>query len=176
MNSKDIDEQVIEEVAASAVHTPVPEQQSEQNYQVQQQQYQQPPQQYQQPPQQQYQQYYQPYEQPARQNEAYRNPINVQPAQFEAFDDGSRISIDKKNIGLIMDVPLQVTVELGRTNKLIKDILEFSPGSIIELDKLAGEPVDILVNGKVIATGEVVVIDESFGVRITDILHPSKRL
>ncbi len=105
----------------------------------------------------------------------FREPVNVQPAQFQAFDDGM-ISFDKKNIGLIMDVPLQVTVELGRTNKLIKDILEFGSGSIIELDKLAGEPVDILVNGKVIAKGEVVVIDESFGVRITDIIHPSKRL
>jgi len=104
-----------------------------------------------------------------------RGPVNIQPAQFQAFDDG-RISIEKKNISLIMDVPLQVTVELGRTNKLIKDILEFGPGSIIELDKLAGEPVDILVNGKSIAKGEVVVIDESFGVRITDIIHPSKRL
>ena len=75
-----------------------------------------------------------------------------------------------------MDVPLQVTVELGRTNRLIKDILEFSTGTIIELDKLAGEPVDILVNGKVVAKGEVVVIDESFGVRVTEIVHPSMRL
>jgi len=101
--------------------------------------------------------------------------INVQPAQFQSFDDG-KVVVEKKNIGIIMDVPLQVTVELGRTNKLIKDILEFGPGSIIELDNLAGEPVDILVNGKVIAKGEVVVIDESFGVRITDIIHPSMRL
>ncbi|MCR4434489.1 MAG: flagellar motor switch phosphatase FliY [Clostridiales bacterium] len=101
--------------------------------------------------------------------------VNVQPAQFQSFDD-SRVEIERKNIGMIMDVPLQVTVELGRTNKLIKDVLEFGPGSIIELDKLAGEPVDILVNGKIIAKGEVVVIDESFGVRITDIIHPSKRL
>lgn len=104
-----------------------------------------------------------------------RNPVSVQPAQFQAFDDGFS-AIEKKNIGIIMDLPLQVTVELGRTNKLIKDILEFGTGSIIELDKLAGEPVDILVNGKAIAKGEVVVIDESFGVRITDIIHPSKRL
>jgi flagellar motor switch protein FliN/FliY len=102
-------------------------------------------------------------------------PINVQPVHFQSFDEG-KLLVEKKNIGIIMDVPLQVTVELGRTNKLIKDILEFGPGSIIELDKLAGEPVDILVNGKVIAKGEVVVIDESFGVRITDIIHPSKRL
>lgn len=105
----------------------------------------------------------------------HREPVNVSPAHFQTFED-SRIVLDKKNINLIMDVPLQVTVELGRTEKLIKDILEFSPGSIIELDKLAGEPVDILVNGKAIAKGEVVVIDESFGVRITDIIHPSKRL
>jgi flagellar motor switch protein FliN/FliY len=104
-----------------------------------------------------------------------REPVNVQPAHFQNFDD-SRIVLERKNISLIMDVPLQVTVELGRTQKLIKDILEFGPGSIIELDKLAGEPVDILVNGKAIAKGEVVVIDESFGVRITDIIHPSKRL
>lgn len=118
-------------------------------------------------------------EQPAEwRNNASRQskePINVQPAYFESFDE-NKIVLERKNIGLIMDVPLQVTVELGRTQKLIKDILEFSPGSIVELDKLAGEPVDILVNGKSIAKGEVVVIDESFGVRITDIIHPSKRL
>lgn len=71
---------------------------------------------------------------------------------------------------------LQVTVELGKTEKLIKDILEFSYGTIIELDKLAGDPVDILINGKKIAKGEVVVIDDSFGVRVTDIVHPSKRI
>lgn len=104
-----------------------------------------------------------------------REPVNVQPVHFQNFED-NRILIEKKNISLIMDVPLQVTVELGRTQKLIKDILAFGPGSIIELDKLAGEPVDILVNGKAIAKGEVVVIDESFGVRITDIIHPSKRI
>ncbi|ACL76384.1 flagellar motor switch phosphatase FliY [Ruminiclostridium cellulolyticum] len=111
------------------------------------------------------------YQEPQRQ----RAPVNVQPAQFQAFDDGLSVT-EKKNISLIMDLPLQVTVELGRTQKLIKDILEFGSGSVIELDKLAGEPVDILVNGKAIAKGEVVVIDESFGVRITDIIHPSKRL
>ncbi|HEX2947129.1 MAG TPA: flagellar motor switch phosphatase FliY [Clostridia bacterium] len=114
------------------------------------------------------------YEQPPEPRQV-REPVNVQPAHFQNFDE-NRIVLDRKNISLIMDVPLQVTVELGRTERLIKDILEFSPGSIIELDKLAGEPVDILVNGKAIAKGEVVVIDESFGVRITDIIHPSKRL
>ncbi|MDK2798572.1 MAG: flagellar motor switch protein FliN [Clostridiales bacterium] len=101
--------------------------------------------------------------------------VNVQPVQFESFEE-SKIVAEKENISLIMDVPLEITVELGRTQRLIRDILEFVPGSIIELDKLAGEPIDILVNGKVIAKGEVVVIDESFGVRITDIVNPSKRL
>ncbi len=101
--------------------------------------------------------------------------VNIQPAQFQPFDEG-RSSPHKENISLLMDVPLQITVELGRTQKLIREILEFSPGSIIELDKLAGEMVDILVNGKVIAKGEVVIIDESFGVRVADIVQPSKRL
>ena len=76
----------------------------------------------------------------------------------------------KENIDLIMDVPLGVTVELGRTHKSIKDILEFAPGTIIELNKLAGEPIDVLVNGKIVARGEVVVIDENFGIRITEII------
>lgn len=104
-----------------------------------------------------------------------QTPINVQPAQFQSFEMAAP-ALEIQNIGLLMDVPLQITVELGRTSKKIKEILEFGQGSIIELDKLAGEPVDILVNGKNIAKGEVVVIDESFGVRITDIIHPSKRL
>jgi len=119
--------------------------------------------------------YEQYHEQPGSSARQYREPVSVQPAQFQSFDD-DKIVLEKRNISLIMDVPLQVTVELGRTNKMIKEILELGPGSIIELDKLAGEPVDILVNGKSIAKGEVVVIDESFGVRVTDIIHPSKRL
>lgn len=105
----------------------------------------------------------------------HQNPVNVQPLQFQSFDD-AMAEFDRKNIGLLLDVPLQITVELGRTTKKIKEILEFGQGSIIELDKLAGEPVDILVNGKSVAKGEVVVIDESFGVRITDIIDPAKRL
>ena len=85
------------------------------------------------------------------------------------------VQVNDANIGLILDVPLQVTVELGRTRKTIKEILELTNGSIIELDKLAGEPVDIMVNGKFLAKGEVVVIDENFGVRITDIVSPAER-
>ncbi len=101
--------------------------------------------------------------------------VNVQPVQFQSFDKHEG-AMDKENINLIMDVPLEIAVELGRTKKLIRDILEFGPGSVIELDRLAGEPVDIIVNGKFIAKGEVVVIDESFGVRITDIVSPNKRI
>jgi flagellar motor switch protein FliN/FliY len=101
--------------------------------------------------------------------------VNVQPIQYQSFDS-EQWAAEKESIDLIKDIPLEVTVELGRTKKLIKDILEFGPGTILELDKLAGEPVDILVNGKYIAKGEVVVIDESFGVRITDIISASKRL
>jgi len=78
--------------------------------------------------------------------------------------------MQQENIGLIMDVPLEVTVELGRTNKTIKEILDFSPGTIIELNKLAGEAIDLLVNGKYVAKGEVVVIEDNFGIRITEII------
>lgn len=95
--------------------------------------------------------------------------INVRPAAFQAFDMAS-ISQQKENIDLIMDVPLEVTVQLGRTQKSIREILEFAPGTILELNKLAGEPVDVLVNGKLVSKGEVVVIEENFGIRITDII------
>ncbi len=102
--------------------------------------------------------------------------VNVQPIQYQNFEAGDAWAPEKESMELIMDVPLEITVELGRTKKYIKDILEFSPGTILELDKLAGEPVDIMVNGKYIAKGEVVVIDESFGVRITDIVSTAKRV
>jgi flagellar motor switch protein FliN len=80
------------------------------------------------------------------------------------------------NLQLLLDVPLEVTVELGRTERQIRDILALAPGTVIELDRLAGEPVDVLVNGRPIARGEVVVIDENFGIRITDIVAPGERL
>lgn len=100
----------------------------------------------------------------------YGAPVNIQPAQFQPFVTELNPALQKENINLIMDVPLEVTVELGRTSKSIQDILDFAPGTIIELNKLAGEPVDILVNGKYVAKGEVVVIEESFGVRLTEII------
>lgn len=102
--------------------------------------------------------------------------VNVQPVQFANFNQGGVVPGDGTNLNLLLDIPLKVTVELGRTQKQIKDILELSQGSIIELDKLAGEPVDILVNNKLIAKGEVVVIDENFGVRVTDIVSQWDRI
>ena len=98
----------------------------------------------------------------------YEN-VNVQPASFQPFTGGNALP-GHENIDLIMDVPLEVTVELGRTTKSIKEILEFAPGTIVELNKIAGEPIDVLVNGKYVAKGEVVVIEESFGVKITEIV------
>ena len=99
----------------------------------------------------------------------------VQPVQFAPLHEGYGTEVPN-NIGLIMDVPLDVAVELGKTKKTIKDILDLTQGSIIQLDKMAGEPVDLLVNGKLIAKGEVVVIDENYGIRITAILSPMDRM
>lgn len=100
----------------------------------------------------------------------------VQPAVFSTFEQYPLQETETKNLNMLLDIPLSVTVELGRTKRSVKEILELSPGSIIELDKLAGEPVDILVNNRLIAKGEVVVIDENFGVRVTDIISQSDRL
>lgn len=101
--------------------------------------------------------------------------IPVQPAQFAPFSSVAT-SKDTGNLNLILDVMLQFSVELGRTRKSIKDILDLGPGAIVELDKLAGEAVDVLINGKPVAKGEVVVIDENYGVRITEILSSAERL
>ncbi|BDH61150.1 flagellar motor switch phosphatase FliY [Lysinibacillus sp. PLM2] len=109
----------------------------------------------------------------------YQQPqqnVNVQQAQFAAFEQPNITQSEARNLNMLLDIPLQVTVELGRTKHSVKEILQLSTGSIIELDKLAGEPVDILVNNRLIAKGEVVVIDENFGVRITDIVSQADRL
>lgn len=105
-----------------------------------------------------------------------RGASTIQPAAFESFDQPQLTSAQTGNLDMLLDIPLNVKVELGRTTKSIRDILEFTQGSIIELDKLAGEPVDILVNEKLIAKGEVVVIDENFGVRVTDIVSQAERI
>lgn len=107
--------------------------------------------------------------------EPKKEPVGVSPVQFGQFSDVQQEG-PPGNIGMLYDVPLNVTVELGRTRRSVRDILELTQGSIIELDKLAGEPVDVFVNNTLIATGEVVVIEENFGVRITEIVNTKERL
>lgn len=101
--------------------------------------------------------------------------VPVQPVHFAPLQTNYQPK-EMANIDLIMDVPLQITVELGKSRKTIREVLALGPGSVVELDKLAGEPVDLLVNGKLLAKGEVVVIDENFGIRITDIISPIERV
>ncbi len=114
---------------------------------------------------------------PGQQTQQRSQPsVNVKPAEFASFEPVSYPHQDIQNLDMLLDIPLKVTVELGRTKRSVKEILELSSGSIIELDKLAGEHVDILVNNKIVAKGEVVVIDENFGVRVTDIISQSERL
>ncbi|MFS0672445.1 flagellar motor switch phosphatase FliY [Ornithinibacillus sp. 179-J 7C1 HS] len=109
-------------------------------------------------------------------NSMIQNKSNIQQAEFSNFEHQEPTVSQPRNLDMLLDIPLKVTVELGRTRRSVKDILDLTSGSIIELDKLAGEPVDILVNEKLIAQGEVVVIDENFGVRVTDIISQSDRL
>lgn len=100
--------------------------------------------------------------------------VNALPLQFENFDSNSAQMYYNNDIDLIRDVPLEITVELGKTGKKINEILDFGVGTVIELDRLVGEPLDVLANGKKIAKGEVVVVDENYGIRITDIIIPRK--
>ena len=123
------------------------------------------------------------YQQPMYQQPVYQQPVapppppvNVQPATFATFQPEQLGQSEARNLNMLMDISLNVTVELGRTKKTVKEILEFGHGSIIELDRLAGEPIDILVNNRPIAKAEVVVIEENFGVRIIEILSPTDRL
>ncbi len=122
------------------------------------------------------QQMYQEPRQPRNMGEQMGNQQNIEQASFQAFEPIQLPEHEKRNLEMLLDIPLQVTVELGRTKRVVKDILDLSTGSILELDKLAGEPVDIHVNNKLIAQGEVVVIDENFGVRVTEIISQSDRL
>lgn len=115
--------------------------------------------------------------QPQQQQQQFQQggQVGISPVKFPPLDEGISSGM-VGDISLLLDVPMTLTVELGRTTRLVQEILGLGEGSIIELDKLAGEPVDLLVNGKLIAKGEVVVIDENFGVRVTDIVSPDERL
>ncbi len=116
-----------------------------------------------------------PREQVQRQAPAQQS-VDVRPVQYMSFEEDDSTYYEGDNISLLMDVPLQVSVELGKSSKYIKEILEFNVGSIVVLDRIAGELVDVIVNGKLIAKGEVVVIEDNYGVRITDIVNASKRI
>ncbi|MDR3254606.1 MAG: flagellar motor switch protein FliN [Synergistaceae bacterium] len=102
-------------------------------------------------------------------------PVDARPVEFAQLG-GSDFAGSPGNIDLIVDIPVRVTVELGRTRKTIGEVLALGPGSVVELNKMAGEPVDVLVNGKLIARGEVVVIDESFGIRVTEVVSRAERI
>lgn len=116
------------------------------------------------------------FEEPQPERESFEKPkVEVQQAEFKPLNE-TKVKSVPRNIDLILDVPLEISVVLGRTKKSIKDILNFGTGSLIELDKLAEEPVEILVNGKKVAYGEVVVVDENFGVRITSIVSNTERV
>jgi flagellar motor switch protein FliN/FliY len=106
---------------------------------------------------------------------SFSSDVTARPVQFAPLDSTSMVT-SSTNLDLLLGVTLQVSVELGRTKMNIEEILHLGPGSVVELDKLAGEPVDVLVNDKMIAKGEVVVLDDRFGVRITDVLSPAQRL
>ena len=109
--------------------------------------------------------------------ESTADPVTVQPIQFASFDASSQTSGEEnQNLDLLMDVKLQLTVELGRCELPIKKVLELTRGSIVELDKVAGEPVALYANGKHVANGEVVVIEDNFGLRITNISDPEERI
>jgi flagellar motor switch protein FliN/FliY len=105
------------------------------------------------------------------------DPVTVRPVEFGSLDHQPNVfGEENKNLSLVMDVTLNLTVELGKTELSIKDVLELTRGSVIELDRIAGEPVDLMANGKLIAKGEVVVIEDNFGLRITSIVSPAERL
>ncbi len=110
------------------------------------------------------------------------NGTNVDEVQIDRLADEIKAGDDAlnklkvQNLDFILDIPLKVTVELGRTTVVVKDLLQLGQGSVLELDKLAGEPLEILVNGKLVAKGEVVVVNEKFGIRLTDIISPVERI
>lgn len=100
----------------------------------------------------------------------------VEEAKFEDFNEEMKEASKTRDIDFLLDIPLDVCVEIGRTKMQIKDLLQLGQGSVIELEKIAGEPMEVLINGRLIARGEVVVVNEKFGVRLTDIVSPSERI
>jgi len=114
----------------------------------------------------------------AEQQQAEDTPLQAKPAQATVFTEltGKKMSETQNDIDFILDIPVQLTVELGRTKIAIKNLLQLAQGSVVELDGMAGEPMDVLVNGCLIAQGEVVVVNDKFGIRLTDIITPAERI
>lgn len=108
-------------------------------------------------------------------NNMVQQPVNVERVEFEPFDNNQKI-VYNENISMVQEIPVEITVELGRTKRKINEILEYGPGTIVELDKLVGEPLEVYANGRIIAKGEVVVIDDNFGIRITDIINSKNKI
>lgn len=108
-------------------------------------------------------------------NNMVQQPVNVERVEFEPFDNNQKI-VYNENISMVQEIPVEITVELGRTKRKISEILEYGPGTIVELDKLVGEPLEVYANGRIIAKGEVVVIDDNFGIRITDIINSKNKI
>lgn len=108
-------------------------------------------------------------------NQDQKDAIGQLADQIKTGDDALN-KLKVQNLDFILDIPLKVSVELGRTQVVIKDLLQLGQGSVLELDKLAGEPLEVLVNGKLVARGEVVVVNEKFGIRLTDIISPLERI
>jgi len=100
----------------------------------------------------------------------------LQPAEFENLQPGTATGNAEINLDFILDVPVTIAMEIGRTKINIRDLLQLNPGSVVELDRLAGEPMDVLVNGTLIAQGEVVVVEDKFGIRLTDVISPEERI
>ncbi len=115
-------------------------------------------------------------EQTSSESTVFQNSATEQAQVFTEFSPKSKLTETQNDIDFILDIPVQLTVELGRTKIAIKNLLQLAQGSVVELDGLAGEPMDVLVNGCLIAQGEVVVVNDKFGIRLTDIITPAERI
>ncbi len=102
--------------------------------------------------------------------------IDVARAEFEELTDSGERTLDDRNMEVVLDIPVTISMEIGRTRIPIRNLLQLNQGSVVELDRLAGEPMDVLVNGTLIAHGEVVVVNEKFGIRLTDVISPAERV
>ena len=109
------------------------------------------------------------------QTDSSNDEVSPQPTSFPPVDNHGAVPANK-NIEFVLDIPLQVTVQIGSTRMLIRELLQLGRGSVIELTKLAGEPMEVLVNNKLVARGEVVVVNEKFGIRLTDVVSPNQRI